>query len=57
MDWAQAAQHLQTCIAAYKEAGPPGVFALTFTIYPALARFDAGERSQALYDMIMNIAL
>lgn len=57
MDWTQAENHLQTAERAYHEIGFAGTFALAFVIKPCRIRFDRGERTQDLYDEIMEIAL
>jgi len=57
MDWGKAKRHLQTAERAYHEIGFSGAFALAFVIKPCLIRFERGERTQELYDEIMEIAL
>lgn len=55
MNWQEAEDYLYEMETAYKEIGFSGVFGLTFTINPIINRFEKGERTQELYDEIMNI--
>ncbi len=57
MDWNKAEQHLKEAEAAYSEIGSAGYFALAFVIRPVRDRFNEGERTQELYDEILDIKL
>ena len=57
MDWQRAESHLKTAERAYGEIGMAGAFAVTLVINPARVHFNDGERTQDLYDEIMDIAL
>jgi hypothetical protein len=57
MDWGKAEEHLKCCESAYAEIGSAGLFAMRFTINPLRDRFNKGERTQELYNEIMEIAL
>lgn len=54
MDWERAEAWLNQMIAAYAALGPAGSFGLYLTLLPLKRRFDTGERTQALYDEIME---
>lgn len=56
MNWKEAETHLYEMETAYKEIGDVGVFGLTLTINPLIKKFENGERTQQLYDEIMNIS-
>ena len=55
MDWEKAEKYLNDMIQAYTEIGWAGMFGLTLTLKPLKARFDKGERTQELYDDIMDV--
>ena len=57
MDWEEVEEYLKTCESAYTEIGSVGLFALAFTITPLRNRFNSGERTQELYDEIMETDL
>jgi hypothetical protein len=57
MDWEKAESYLKVCESAYTETGSAGRFALQFTINPLRDRFNKGERTQELFDEIMEISL
>ena len=54
MDWARAEAWLNELIAAYVSLGWAGSFGLHLTLLPLKQRLDAGERTQDLYDAIMD---
>lgn len=54
MDWKQAENYLNMLIAEYTAIGWTGCFALWNTLVPLKQRLNAGERSKALYDEIME---
>lgn len=54
MDWKRAEMQLYTLIAEYADLGYTGLFGLYITLLPLKRRFDAGERTQELYDEIMQ---
>lgn len=57
LDWEKAEQYLKEAEEAYAEIGSAGRFAMQAVINPCRDRFNKGERSQALYDAIFEIAL
>ena len=57
LDWEKALKHLERCEKAYAEIGSSGYFALNAVIRPLRDRYNKGERSQELYNAIMEIAL
>jgi hypothetical protein len=57
LNWELAEEYLKECEAAYAEIGRSGLLALILTIMPLRDRFNKGERTQELYDEIMEIAL
>lgn len=57
MDWEKAENYLIECEKAYTQIGAAGLFALSFVIAPCRDRFNKGERTQDLYDEIMEISL
>jgi len=57
VDWDKAEQYLKTCESAYAEIGSAGYFALTYVIRPLRDRFNKGERTEELYNEIMDISL
>jgi len=56
LDWAKAEQYLATCERIYGET-PNGILALSMTIMPLRHRFDRGERTEWLYNDIMEVEL
>ena len=54
MDWERAESWLNELIAEYVALGWAGSFGLRLTLLPLKRRFDAGERTQDLYDAIMQ---
>ena len=57
MEWEEAEDYLKSCEEGYASIGTAGTFALTCVIMPLRDRFNAGERSQELYDDIMEVSL
>lgn len=57
LDWERATQHLTSCRAAYTAIGQAGQLALLISIEPLERRLFGGERTPALYDAILAIAL
>ncbi len=57
MDWNQANEHLETCEKAYAGIGSSGYFALSVVIRPLRDRLNGGERTEELYQEIMEVAL
>ena len=57
LNWKQAEEHLGECEKAFAEIGSAGYMALNFVIRPLRDRFNKGERSQELYDEIMETEL
>lgn len=53
MDWEDAFNKLKTVIDAYEEIGPAGAFGL-FHLYGLKARYLAGDRTEDLYESIME---
>ena len=54
MDWERAQAWLNELIVVYTSLGDIGNFGLYLTLLPLKQRFDAGERTQDLYDEIMQ---
>jgi hypothetical protein len=57
LNWDEAEKCLKTCESAYTEIGSAGMWALRFSIMPLRDRFNKGERTQELYNEIMEIKL
>lgn len=57
LDWNKAEEHLKSAEQAYASIGSPGMFALNYVIRPARGRFNDGERTEELYNEIMDISL
>ena len=57
LDWRIAEEHLKKAEAAYTEMGSAGYFTLNVVIRPLRDRFNNGERTEELYDLIMGISL
>lgn len=55
MDWEQAESWLKEIEQMYTEIGSSGYLALTIVIRPLRDRFNKGERTQELYDEIMEL--
>lgn len=55
LDWDAAEKTLRRWIEEYEAIGPAGQLALMTALYPMRARFNGGERTQDLYDEIMQI--
>lgn len=53
--WEEAKAYLDMMITAYQAIGFSGVFGLSLTLMPLKKRYDSGERTQELYDAIMEI--
>ena len=53
-DWLFAYDHLNMVIAEYTTLGTSGVAALYIKLLPLKRRYDAGIRTQELYDDIVN---
>ena len=56
MDWENAKKHLYNLKEAYEEIGTVGAFGLVF-INGCIERFEKGERTQDLYERIMELEL
>ena len=54
MDWERAENHLNMLIAEYSAIGGTGQIGLQITLLPLKRRFDAGERTDKLYEEIMQ---
>jgi hypothetical protein len=52
--WEKAKDHLQETRQQYAEIGASGIPALTLILNPLLIRYEKGERTQELYDEIME---
>lgn len=57
LDWEVAEEHLKAAEEAYTAIGSAGYFALNVVIRPLRDRFNKGERTEELYNLIMDIAL
>ncbi len=55
MDWEEAKKYLYFIKKEYEAIGWSGSFGLTITINPLVARYELGERTQELYDEIMEM--
>ena len=59
MNWEKAKEHLDEIIARYQRlVGIPGVntsLALTLVMYPLAFRYDCGERTQELYNEMLEV--
>lgn len=53
-DWEKAENYLNTLIADYTALGWTGSFGLKVTLLPLKKRFDSGERTEELYNEIME---
>lgn len=54
LDWNRAIRYLDFLIEEYRSLGLNGLFGLYFTLLPLRERYKNGERSQHLYDEIMQ---
>ncbi len=54
MNWDEAKRYLDFIIQEYESIGWTGKFALELTLYPLRERFDKGERTESLYNEIME---
>ena len=57
LDWEIAEKRLKEVEEAYTEIGSAGYFTLNVVIRPLRDRFNAGERTEELYNLIMGISL
>ncbi len=55
LDWKEAEKYLADIRQLYTSIGVNGLPALTVIINPLLLRFEKGERTQKLYDLIMSL--
>ena len=55
MNWAEAEKYLNMVIAEYRSIGSIGSLALNITLLPLKKRFDEGERTEELYNQIMEV--
>jgi hypothetical protein len=55
--WLKAEERLIFTECAYARIGLAGSFALLMVIRPLRNRYNAGERTQTLYDEIMEVSL
>jgi len=55
LDWKKAEENLYNVLNLYKSIGFTGTFALSITINPLVKRFESGERTEELYDEIMEL--
>ena len=55
LDWKKAEQYLSEIESGYASIGSAGYFGLVITIRPLRDRFNKGERTQGLYDEIMEL--
>lgn len=56
-EWKDAKEWLDEVRQAFFEVGAAGLFGLWISIDPLLVRYERGERSQELYDEIMELEL
>lgn len=54
MDWNKAEDYLNFLIQEYESVGWAGKFALGLILYPLKSRLDKGERTESLYNEIME---
>ena len=55
MNWDEAYQHISEIREVYTKIGISGMFALNHTINPLYIRYSKGERTEVLYDAIMDL--
>ncbi len=53
--WENAEKYLKVIEEAYQEIGLPGAYGLAMAIIPLKERFEAGERTEELYEAIMEL--
>lgn len=56
-DWSEAEDYLLAVEKAYSEIGSAGYVCLTFTIRPLRDRYNSGERTDDLWNSIMEVSL
>jgi hypothetical protein len=55
MDWEKAEKHLNLMRKLYTDIGSSGMPALLLSIRPLLVRFKKGERTEDLFNKIMEL--
>lgn len=56
LDWTKAKAHLAAVRSEYEELpAPGGMLALIVTFNPLQARYQSGERTEGLYNAMMNV--
>jgi len=55
MDWKKAINYLEEVAKNYIEIGAAGQPALMITIFPLRTRYEKGERTEDLYNSIMEL--
>lgn len=55
MDWDKAYKNLLEYIARYAEIGRDGLMGLNIGLLPLYKRYQRGERTQELYDEMMEV--
>lgn len=55
LDWPKAKAYLDQVQKNYEEIGPAGRFGLAITIMPLQDRYERGERTEWLYNEIMEL--
>lgn len=56
-EWKKAKEWLDEVRQAYFDVGAAGLFGLRLSIDPLLVRYERGERTDELYDEIMELEL
>lgn len=56
LDWEKAKAHLDEAEREYRAIGASGKFGLHLVILPLQERYERGERTQWLYDDIMEVS-
>jgi hypothetical protein len=56
-NWPEVEEHLKACKRAYADQGSEGYYLYNYVIMPLVDRFGLGERTRALAEEIMSIAL
>ena len=54
VDWERASKYLDEMIEAYRDIGWAGVFGLNLVLLPLKRRLELGERTEELYERIME---
>jgi len=54
VDWCKAEEHLTACEKVYAVIESAGYLVLNYVIYPLRERLDKGERTEELYNEIME---